>query len=573
MTHTDQSTVGLPPTGIIKGLLFSQIGYDVGQPIRVIIRCTEPDFVGDLATCQILQHSDGHVVLDQPLTYWGKLWGSHWWIADLTNKLPVGEYDVQLVNDATVLLSDHGLCVGENLLFDRTWQHVSYEQLERRAIIAKVKPGWYDAGVLWEESNAHSAMLIGLFDLLEHAGHLMNVQQRQRVTTQIRGGCDYLLLTYERAIALGHPAGAMVHDMLDHQHMVMVADVSKAALALARAVNVLDSDTDKYAHAARQSLLWVLDQSTPAGGNGFGARAHGVSGDYVPPVEHRMSDLMMCCWAAFELSLAGQSDMQKRCVELSQILLSRQVPKDKAEDGLYGHFYTYQSDTLTEKAWTHSGACHPQGADNGQTFPQYVMPLVFMLERWPEHELAVTWRHALEQYAYGFFQPACRLSPFLILPLGYYPGEGWLHFVGLWHGMNAVYGLAASLALTFERLFEDASFREIAVGNLQWIAGLNAGLTAQCVRAAVLWSTDLPEGVAIPHSMIQGIGNRTAGCWKTIRGSIANGFGCGQQFQLDVQPTRANDGPFALHDEDWITHGGGWLSGISRLAQSQSLSK
>ena len=570
MTTKDQSSIGSPPTSPIHGLLYSQIGYDINASIRVIVRSTDRAYLSSIARCRVQTIANTPSTFDEPLVYWGDIWGSHWWVADFTGKLNAGEYQLQVIDQSEILLHGDGLRVGPNLLWDRTWEHVSYEQLKRRAIIAKVKPGWYDAGVLWEESNSHSAMLLGLFDLLEHGQNQFSPEQLQRLLTQARGGCDYLLLTAERATKLGHAPGAMVLDMLELQHMVMMADVSKASVALARGARLLPGDTDTYLNASMKALRWVLDTSKPAGADGFGARAHGVAQSFIPPNEHRTSDLMMCCWAAVELTQAGQPDMQEQSINLAQALLSRQVPQDKAEDGLYGHFYTYKTGDLTEKAWTHSGAYHPNGADNGQTFPQYVMPIIQMLRLWPDHPQADTWHEAMHNYAYGFFLPACRLSPFYILPLGYYPKEGWLHFAGLWHGMNAVYGLAAALGLEFDSLFDDPDFRDIATGNLQWIAGLNAGMTNESIRAATMWSTDIPDEIALPHSFVQGIGNRSAGCWMNIRGSIANGFGCGEQFKLDVQPTRLNDGPFALHDEDWITHGGGWLCGLSRLIPKQT---
>jgi hypothetical protein len=469
-------------------------------------------------------------------------------------------------------VDDEGLVVAAGRLWDETWRHVAIEQFERRLRIAKVKPGWYDAGILWQESNSHSAAVLGLADLLICAAMRMCEAERARVEAQVKVGCDYLVATQTRAADLGRPDGAMVHDLLGLQHMAMVPDAAKAAAALARAANALpEADGDrraKYRTAAARALNWALS-AEPAGGDGFVRRPHGVDEQFVPPKEHRTSDLLMLCWAAVELARGGHPGMRPRAVELARQVLARQVPREKAEDGIFGHFYTFASGTLTEKAWTHTGARHANGADNGQTFPQYVLPLVEMLRLWPEDADAPRWRQALHDYAYGFVLPACRLSPFLILPLGYYAGAGWLHFAALWHGMNAVYPLAAALALELGRLFGDGQLREIAVANLQWIAGLNAGLTAEAQALGChMFSMDVPPGVALPVSMIRGIGRRSAGCWTTIRGSICNGFAAGDQFRLDVEPTRANDGPHALHDEDWITHAGGWLSGIARLGDA-----
>lgn len=90
--------------------------------------------------------------------------------------------------------------------------------------------------------------------------------------------------------------------------------------------------------------------------------------------------------------------------------------------------------------------------------------------------------------------------------------------------MTPCYGLAAALAWEFERAFNDPTFRNIYTGNLQWIAGLNAGLTAESLAGCVMFDTEIALGEAIPVSQIHGIGTRTAGSWLHIKGAICNGF-------------------------------------------------
>jgi hypothetical protein len=85
-----------------------------------------------------------------------------------------------------------------------------------------------------------------------------------------------------------------------------------------------------------------------------------------------------------------------------------------------------------------------------------------------------------------------------------------------------------------------------------------------------MFDTDIPEHEALPASMIHGVGQRWAGGWTTMRGSICNGFATGEQFKFDVPPTLENDSKITFTDEDWITHCGGWLSGCSRLLTVES---
>ena len=108
--------------------------------------------------------------------------------------------------------------------------------------------------------------------------------------------------------------------------------------------------------------------------------------------------------------------------------------------------------------------------------------------------------------------------------------------------------------------------KEIAYGNLQWLAGLNSGITNENLKqGCVIFSTDIPEGAALPASMMCGVGSRWAGTWFQTRGVICNGFSTGEQFKYDTEPKKVNDGPFSLTDEDWIPHSAGWLTGLMRL--------
>ncbi len=99
-----------------------------------------------------------------------------------------------------------------------------------------------------------------------------------------------------------------------------------------------------------------------------------------------------------------------------------------------------------------------------------------MTDLWPEHEDAKKWEGTLKDFAYEYFKPACFDNPFYLLPVGYYKNVGLLNFSCLWHGMNGTYGSAAALTLEFAEFTGDEDFNKIAVDNLQWTVGLNAGV-------------------------------------------------------------------------------------------------
>lgn len=117
----------------------------------------------------------------------------------------------------------------------------------------------------------------------------------------------------------------------------------------------------------------------------------------------------------------------------------------------------------------------------------------------------------------------------------------------------------------FLNIFDDDRFRGIATGNLQWLAGLNAGVSRESFAACQFWREDIPDGEVRSYSQFHGIGMQWAHSWSKIPGSVPNGFDTNLQFQLKVEPTRANDAPCYYTDEDWIPHAGGFLSGLAQL--------
>jgi hypothetical protein len=145
-------------------------------------------------------------------------------------------------------------------------------------------------------------------------------------------------------------------------------------------------------------------------------------------------------------------------------------------------------------------------------------------------------------------------SPSGILPAGYYRGEGLLYFSGSYHAHNNVYAFIASLALELERTFGDPRFRDVAVANLQWIAGVNVGIP------------ETSEGVLRynPVSMIHGIGREYRGSWTKIPGTICNGFSAHRQFSVHP-PRAATDRPILLHTEGYIAHSLPYLAALARM--------
>lgn len=549
----------------ISGLLYSQIGYDLGDPMHAIVRASDPGYLPETSRFELMTKDGREVVLAGPVTHWGEKWGSHWWIADFSALAQPGEYALVILDGDKEITRGEGVRAGANLLWNETVVKVALDQLEQRGRMARYENGWLDCGIDWREANSHATMLIGLCDLL-NIGHLaLSMDVKRRLAAQIVRGCDYLAALQDQSARLGNPSGSLVHEIPNH-NVLIPGDQAQAAAAWAHAARLLaewePQKSSEYLRRAEGAFRYVTQTAKPYGPEGFLASNHGAPQGYVPR-DWMTRDLLMMTQAALELVIAGRPQYRRDALDLARRVMARQIPKERAEGGLYGHFDTFGDGAFSEKANTH----HHVGHDTGSTFPHYLSPLIEMQRRWSDDPDAGLWRKTLEDFAYGYFLPACEANPFYLLPEGYFAGEGLLWFCGPWHGINTSYGFAAGLAAEFEMIFGDARFRQVATGNLQWIAGLHAGITRETLAGCLKWKDEIPAGLALPYSQICGVGRRWVGGWNNIPGTICNGFDANPQFTFTVPPTLTNDRPAMYTDEDWIPHAAGWVSSLAKVGQ------
>lgn len=555
----------------INGILYSRIGYDLNSIKHIMVRSTSDKFIDHKMWYEI-KNELGKRILKGKLINKGIKWKSAWWLIDFSNLNQEGIFTCEVFNSEGTILRTESFEVRHNLLWDKTWKTVSLEQLEgriklRNKNIEKYSAeyaeggGWQDCGSYLREVNSHVTMLVGLFDLLELVEENIQKEDRVELQKQIIIGVDYLAFCQEQGKALGKGDGAIIHEHPKH-NTVITGDVAKGAMAFARASALLKDDyqdkANEYHERAIRSFDWLNENGPvhyPGGwdfngvvqpNDGFDPIPYGASENFVRPEEWKTRDLVMMMWAALELYKSGSEEYKEQAVKFASFITERQIPIDKPEGRFYGHFKTFKSTDITEKAWEH----HHMGFDAGSTFPHYLVPLMQMYQLLNNHKDAAVWDRVIRNFAYGYFLPACSNNPFLLLPMGYFEGEGLLEFSGMWHGINGAYGSAAALALELFNYTGDIQFKEIATSNLQWIAGLNSG-----IKEDNKW---------VSKSMIYAIGDEYIGSWTKIPGTICNGFEADQQFKF-AKPTAKTDGPFVFTDEGWITHSGGWLSAISRL--------
>ncbi len=543
------------------GLLVSQIGYDLRAPMRGLYRGELPEG----ATFRLQEAVSGEILLQKPLVHWGQCWQSEWWIADFSELARAGEFTLTLEAEGHAPITCPPFKVGEYVLWDATVEDVVIGQFERRAEQARYGKGWKDCGADWREVGSHTGALIGMLDLFYWGHSWLGPEKTQRLAAQIMHGCDYIVSCQQRASDLGGPTGAIAHE-LPNDALYIPQDQGQSVVALAIASRLLyELDPERsldYLNRAVQAYEYYTRECRPSSMPNFSALLHGAPEEYVPR-SFMTGDLMMMVWGGVELARSGRPDYLDEAVRRAREVLRRQVPKDHPEGEFYGHFYTFDDSDFTEKAFIH----HHIGHDTSTMFNHYIVPLMALCQRLPEHPDVPRWRQAVHDFAYGYFLPACRKNPFFLLPQGYYAGQGLLTFAGPWHGFNVVYGYAAALAVQLEYFFDDPQFREIAVGNMQWIAGLNSGITAESFEGSVMWYEDIPAGEAVPYSFIHGIGHNAVDTWSKIPGSIGNGLCTNRQFHMELEPTVEHDIPLRYSDEDWIPHAGGWACGLVYLRQ------
>jgi len=556
----------LKTEGGVSGLLFSQVGYEPGIPLRIIIRLPAKKMLQGGAVCRLFSEE---AEFKEPVNYWGALWGAHWWVAVFEEVNRDGVYQVEVRDGAELVLSDGGLEVKRRILWDRTVEHASVDMLERRVHFTKVGAGWQDAGTLWVESCAQSGMIIALEDLLEYDADRFDKNFLRRIEKQVTVGCDYLVMTQRKARELGYPEGAFTHDLHGHEHDILPNDANKAVVALMRASRLLSGgyseQKDRYREAGEKAFHWLTEAARPMGSYGFKVSQRGIpEHTEIPDDEWVTRDLVMMCWASLEYwKLLKNEDSKRWCLHYAEKVVERQIPESESEQGYHGHFYEFSSLKHSESAWIHGIVPTDKGiefgTDLGGFFPNYLIPIVDMLKIWPENPDAVRWKTMLTNFTEGYLKPACYSNPFYLVPLGIFGEEGPNWFCGTFHGTNAIYGFTAALALELSWLLEDSELVKIAYGNLQWIAGLNGGITrAGLKKGSIVFSMDLDAHSSVPASM-------WAGTWFQTRGVICNGFSVGEQFKYDTPVKAENDGPHSLTDEDWIPHSAGWISGLVRL--------
>lgn len=544
------------------GILSSQVGYDTKDIQHIYIRNDAPAFLNKNSDFKIV-NLQGDCVSKGKFKDWGNLWKTNWWIAELQIKKE-GKYLLTFEAGGKKYSSDT-IKVRKNILWDECFSTIVMDMLKERAKNTLTKKGWRDCGSDLQEFSSHVVTVDGLCDIIEKALPKLSANEIGFIENEIIRGTDFLAYYQDLAKEKGLGEGAVVHE--SRQTDIVTGNVAKAAYIFARVSRLIQhkslEKSKEYLQRSLKAYNWIRKNGPIINPEEqkFFASIHGAPDGSEPPAQQWMTrDMITMLRAALELYKAGETRYKTEAVSFARKVMNRQVSISDNEDGLYGHFYLYDDFSLfegvkvTEKANIHCGAWSKDGRiyNKGGHYPHYILPLIDMIKLWPNHNDTQKWNSCLKNFAYGYFLPVTKKSPFAILPAGYYKNEGLLFFGNWYHAHNNMYAFAAVLALEFEKYFNERKFNKIAINNLQWIAGANCG-----------WK-EKNELVFKSYSMIAGVGTRTKGSWTGIPGTICNGFSASKQFRIEPVSS-ATDLPIYFDDEGYIAHSFPFIAALVRL--------
>ena len=85
----------------VAGLLFSQIGYETGLPVRIVLRLPGKDDLPAGSVCRLIPsfRASTHTT---SCDYWGAVWDSHWWVAEFGDIGEAGDWAVEIRNGGDI---------------------------------------------------------------------------------------------------------------------------------------------------------------------------------------------------------------------------------------------------------------------------------------------------------------------------------------------------------------------------------------------------------------------------------------------------------------------------------------
>ena len=177
-----------------QGLLYSQIGYDIGDPMKAYFRSDAQDTLKD-AYFEVTFLDTGDVKRGIP-AFWGQKWKSYWWILDFAGIDRTCEFIIKLYSDGKEIERSTPIKADYNMIWDTTIKTVAIDAFEERERRARNNGGWKDCGSEFREVCSISPSVTSLCDLLNRCPADFTRKEQERLRKQIMAGADYLFQTF-----------------------------------------------------------------------------------------------------------------------------------------------------------------------------------------------------------------------------------------------------------------------------------------------------------------------------------------------------------------------------------------
>lgn len=575
------------PLDTTFSILNSQVGYSSQSIKKAYIRAEETASLSE-TSFTIREYDSWKIAYEGSISEVGICWESAWWELNFTDLQTEGRY-VLVVGDGANSLVSTAFSIGDEVLLNESVVNVSFDQLDLRRSPGKL--GWRDSSTDGlRELHAQVMTVHTMLDFLEMQDQWLSEYNRARAVDNIKFGLSYILAAQERT---NNPLtdGRFIHDLYPSEftahNLRTWYDTTYAMSALARAYPVLkEMGEGKLATQVKEAFdvsfdmcvlrpYYLDEEFTVESSNGY-QNVVGAMRDlyYIKSFswtfskELRTRDKMMFLRACTYMAQADEdpkylNEAKKWAKEVSD---AQYTDYQNTVDGAYGCFYEFENNTEAMMLeWIQSN-----NLLLGNQTPTDLTSYIDLLELAPGDPDAAMWYNTIVTYAEGYVKRTAELTPLGIYPIAAYNNEknaGIKFFQTISHGASSHYGLSARNIQKLAQFLQDDSLSQLAQNNMQFQAGLNPG-----------FPTDTDHRKWESHSLLYLVGSRyfsgyfNGGAYIPPIGSGFNGFSASTQFTLETID-KADDLPLGIindkggyqYNEDYLTHGMGYSSGVAAI--------
>jgi hypothetical protein len=585
------------PWDIEVSILESQVGYKTDCEKRIYLRSAQEKPSADPtgANFELVDSSNGEVVYKGIISKKQKKWLTWWWTLDFSDFNKRGDYYVR-VSKGLKQLKSSVFNIRENP-FANDLMMIAVDQLSHRKW--KHYKGWRDCGSEIHEISSHVITVQALADIYDRQGHTLTKKECNRLTQALMWGADYIVDCQQHS---GDPLsnGRFVHSIVPFRgkrsYYYNWHDTAYCIMGLVRTWSVLKEahpqKAQMYLNSAK--LAWENASYRPyhLDSEWAGSSASPPKKDQMDFIHHlarltygvrdkrwclpktlrTKSKLTFIDSSMLLYNATGEKKYLDKAIEFANQISRRQFTDwQRPLQGCYGMFYEFEDNNeIFTVEWNQDHRWHM-----GYIEPTNMQGIIDLIRTCPEHPKVACWYNVVRTWGDGFVKNATELSPLGIQPLTCYPKtkEKVCFFKRSNHGFTGMYGQIAAVFLEMGAFLNDNEYQNLAVRNLEFVAGLNPGFPASYTETQ--WNA---------ISLIKGVGVKSfggaTGLHAIPNGSGMNGFSATPQFDSKLTPYDIPDAPKGIlkpdgsfyFNEDYLPSSHGYARGVAFLDDECSFS-